>query len=69
MRGGAAVSAIRFKNGSFCFFFQKEALGLFRILLGWMDCHTAKRRFAMTAWGGGVSLAGKMADCIRPTII
>jgi hypothetical protein len=23
------VSAIRFMNGSFCFFFQKEALGLF----------------------------------------
>jgi len=26
---GAAVSAGRFMNGSFCFFFQKEALGLF----------------------------------------
>jgi hypothetical protein len=29
-----ARSAIRFKNESFCFFFQKEALGLFQILLG-----------------------------------
>jgi hypothetical protein len=32
--GDTAISAIRFMNGSFCFFFQKEALGLFQILLG-----------------------------------
>jgi hypothetical protein len=32
--GGRTISAVRFKNESFCFFFQKEALGLFQILLG-----------------------------------
>jgi hypothetical protein len=33
-------------NERFCFFFQKEALGLAFILLGQMDCHAAKGRLA-----------------------
>jgi hypothetical protein len=31
------ASALRFGNGSFCFFFQKEALGFYLIPPGKMD--------------------------------
>jgi hypothetical protein len=45
------ASARRFWNGSFCFFFQKEALWFYLFPPGKMDCHTAEGRFVMTAWG------------------
>jgi len=34
-----------------------------------MDCRAAKRRLAMTAWGGGSRVGGQTADCIRLTIV
>jgi hypothetical protein len=50
--GGRGVSAGRFMNGGFCFFFQKEALEFRFILLDGAGSPRRRGRLAMTAlWG------------------
>jgi hypothetical protein len=48
---GAGISAIRFMNGSFCFFFQKEALWFRFIPLDGAGSPRRRGRLAMTKIG------------------